>query len=120
MRPELLPILRAWWLASPFGKRDTDAVFPSTDGLPIKHDNRMGAILDAATKRAKLPRLRVHDLRHQYATASLKAGNSIYAVSKALGHSSTAVTDSVYGHISPEDLAAAAERISYAAPPARS
>jgi integrase len=51
---------------------------------------------------ADLPRMRFHDLRHAYATLSLAAGVPLRVVQEALGHTSIALTASVYGHVVPE------------------
>ena len=46
-----------------------------------------------------LPERRFHDLRHTYATESIRLGVPIKTVSEALGHYSTAFTMDVYGHV---------------------
>ena len=48
-----------------------------------------------------LPRIRLHDLRHSYATAALAAGVSPKIVSERLGHASVAFTLSQYTHLLP-------------------
>jgi integrase len=62
-----------------------------------------------AADRLGLP-VRLHDLRHAFATLALGAGVPLKTVSAALGHSSIAITADVYAHITPElrDEAAAA------------
>lgn len=47
--------------------------------------------------------VRLHDLRHSYANASLKMGATIYAVSGALGHSNIATTANYYVHTKAQD-----------------
>lgn len=46
----------------------------------------------------KLPRIRLHDLRHTSATLLLANGTDIETVSKRLGHSRASITLDVYGH----------------------
>lgn len=58
-------------------------------------------------KVAPLPHVRFHDLRHTHASRLLAAGIPMMEVSRRLGHSSTAVTDRVYGHLDP----ASADRV---------
>jgi integrase len=56
--------------------------------------------------------VRLHDLRHGFACALLKAGVNVKVVSEALGHASTAFTMDVYAHVLPtmgEQVAAAIE-----------
>ena len=46
----------------------------------------------------RLPRTRVHDLRHLHASVLLAAGQPVPLVAARLGHASPAVTMSVYAH----------------------
>jgi integrase len=46
-------------------------------------------------------RLRLHDLRHAYASRLIAAGVNPLTISRMLGHSSFAFTASVYGHLRP-------------------
>jgi site-specific recombinase XerD len=65
---------------------------------------------DAARKRAGLPELRVHDLRHSFASFLVNAGRSLYEVQELLGHADIRTT-SRYAHLSRERLFAAVEAI---------
>jgi integrase len=60
-------------------------------------------------KRAKLPAIRLHELRHSHATLALQAGVAPKVVSDRLGHASTAFTMDVYSDALPavEQTAAA-------------
>lgn len=53
--------------------------------------------------KAGLPHLRLHDLRHQFASFLVNAGHTIYEVQKILGHSDTKVTER-YAHLSQKTL----------------
>lgn len=82
---------------------------PNDDGLvfhvagkPIGR-NRFGDLWRATAKRAGLPGVRFHDLRHHYASVLLSAGASIKAVQVNLGHASAKVTLDTYGHFMPDD-----------------
>jgi integrase len=44
---------------------------------------------------------RGHDVRHSYATASLRAGVPVKVVSERLGHSSVSFTQDTYMHVIP-------------------
>jgi len=46
----------------------------------------------------RLPRIRLHDVRHTYATVSLDAGVNPKIVSERIGHASLAFTLQVYTH----------------------
>jgi hypothetical protein len=50
---------------------------------------------------AGLPPIRLHDVRHSYATAAPRAGVPVKVVSERLGHSSVAFTQQVYMHVIP-------------------
>lgn len=65
---------------------------------------------DTARKAAGLPDLRVHDLRHSFASFLVNAGRSIYEVQELLGHSDIRTT-SRYAHLSRERLFDAVEVI---------
>jgi integrase len=53
-------------------------------------------------KKASLPDVRFHDLRHSVATILLAAKIDLKVVSELLGHSSVAVTADIYAHVLPE------------------
>ena len=60
---------------------------------------------------AGLPKLRLHDLRHQYASMLVNAGRSLYEVQQILGHSDPKVTER-YAHLTPSTLQQAANSVS--------
>ena len=64
---------------------------------------RLGAI----RKRVGLPEVRIHDLRHSFASFLVNKGRSLYEVQKLLGHSNAKTTQR-YAHLSPGALIEAA------------
>jgi len=62
---------------------------------------------------AGLPHLRIHDLRHMYASFLVNAGCTLYEVQQILGHSDPKVTQR-YAHLSSEALQKAANCASIA------
>jgi integrase len=66
----------------------------------------------AANVEHLLPRIRLHDLRHTWATLALEAGVPVKIVSERLGHATSAITNDTYSHVSPTMQADAAERVS--------
>ena len=58
-----------------------------------------------------LPDSRVHDLRHSYAVAAIRAGDDIKTVQGNLGHHTASFTLDVYGHVTEEMKQASAERM---------
>jgi integrase len=61
--------------------------------------------------KTKLPRIRLHDLRHTHATLALQEGVHPKVVSEPLGHSSVSFTMDVYSHAIPAMQAEAAETV---------
>jgi integrase len=53
------------------------------------------------TRAAGLPRIRLHDVRHSYATAALAAGVPPKVISQRLGHATIAITMDTYSHVIP-------------------
>jgi integrase len=49
----------------------------------------------------RLP-MRFHDLRHSFASMLIAKGVPLKVVSRAMGHSSVAITEKVYAHLDPE------------------
>ncbi len=60
---------------------------------------------------AGVPFLRIHDLRHMYASFMVNAGRSLYEVQQVLGHSSPQITQR-YAHLTTDTLQAAAQSAS--------
>lgn len=61
-----------------------------------------------AVRRAKIGHCRIHDLRHSFASNLVNAGQSLFVVSRALGHSTTQMSER-YAHIANDTLLAAAD-----------
>ena len=57
----------------------------------------------APEKDAGFPKLRLHDLRHQFASLLVNHGRTLYEVKEILGHSSQSVTER-YAHLSKDTL----------------
>ena len=82
------------------GYQDSGLVFTREDGAPI-HPQSLSWSFRHRVKRAGLPLIRFHDLRHTYATLALSAGVHPKIVSERLGHSSIAITLDTYSHVIP-------------------
>jgi integrase len=61
-------------------------------------------------RRAPVPVIRFHDLRHTHATLLLGEGIPVTVVSGRLGHARTSMTLDVYGHVLPAMDTQAADR----------
>jgi site-specific recombinase XerD len=58
---------------------------------------------DTARRNANLSDVRVHDLRHSYASFLVNAGRSLYEVQRLLGHTQSKTTQR-YAHLSHDTL----------------
>jgi integrase len=88
-----------------------DIIFPSIaggymDGGNLREDHFMKII-----EKAKVPKIRFHDLRHCCASLLLAAGVDTKIVSERLGHASPGFTAKVYQHLLPGAQKYAAEKL---------
>ena len=65
---------------------------------------------DAARQRAGLGYVRIHDLRHSFASFLVNAGRSLYEVQEILGHADSRTTTR-YAHLSRDRLQEAVESV---------
>ena len=65
-------------------------------------------MLHRVLKRAGLPKVRFHDLRHTFATLALQNGVDVKAVQEVLGHEHLNTTE-IYTHIDNDALRVAAK-----------
>lgn len=63
------------------------------------------------TRKIKLPRMRIHDLRHSCATMLLSKGVHPRVVMEILGHSKIALTMNTYSHVMPSIQEEAASKM---------
>jgi len=78
-----------------------DLVFTSPTGAPIDGRILIRSWFRPLLKKAGLPPIRIHDLRHSYASIALALGVHPKVVQEALGHSTIAVTLDLYSHVVP-------------------
>jgi integrase len=81
------------------GVKDSEYIFPSTTGTPTNSSNLMYRSLKPTLKRAGLPQIRFHDLRHTCATIRFMKGQHPKRVQELLGHASIAMTMDIYSHV---------------------
>ena len=77
---------------------NSEWVFLSPTGGPMSPDSVLH-MLHRILKRAGLPKVRFHDLRHTFATLALQNGVDIKTVSGMLGHFSAGFTLDTYAHV---------------------
>lgn len=96
--------------------QDTGFVFTTGIGTPLEPRNLERAFTEILVA-AKLPRVRIHDLRHTAATLLLAQGVHPRVVMELLGHSQIAVTMNTYSHLVPALRKEAAEAMEAALTP---
>lgn len=92
------------------GYVDYGLVFARPDGRP-QHPEHFSNAFERRLARYRLPRIRLHDLRHTWATLALQAGVDVKIVSERLGHASAKITWDIYQHVTPTMQADAAETV---------
>jgi integrase len=95
------------FVAAGAGRPNGETLVFERDGLPW-NPNTFGLMFALIVREAKLPKVRLHDLRHSFASLLLAGGADLKTVSTALGHSTIAVTADTYVHVSPAMLQDAA------------
>jgi integrase len=101
--PSLVKTLAKHKLASERSAPE-DFVFATSAGTPLSRDNVRSRVFRPAVDRALLdspgtPRLRMHDLRHTFASMLIASGASPAFVAAQMGHGSPAVTLGIYTHL---------------------
>jgi integrase len=91
------------------GRSMPEYVFPNTKGM-LMDKLPITSAFRSCLKAAKLRTVKLHSLRHSFASALLAAGASLAYVRDQLGHSDVKVTD-IYVHASPEDERKALARL---------
>jgi integrase len=116
---DVLTTLKSLLIVGQWGKELTPQSFSEVQDRFIFMNTRTGNAYisffyswDAARIRAGLPDLRVHDLRHSFASFLVNAGRSLYEVQELLGHADIRTT-SRYAHLSRERLIAAVEVVPF-------
>ena len=89
---------------------DSGYLCTKENGEPY-HPEVVSRYFRQAVKRAMLPMIRPHDLRHTHATLALQAGIHPKVVSERLGHANISITLDTYSHAIPALQEEAAERI---------
>lgn len=97
--PQVVADELAAYLAG-LGRRE-GLVFTDDAGRPVLLNTAQRAWRTSATA-AGQSGLRLHDLRHAYASALIHAGESVKTVQHRMGHASAMVTLDIYGHLWPD------------------
>jgi len=73
-------------------------VFPTRNGTHWLHGN-INRNLKAVAKRAQVPKIRAHDLRHSFVSMCIAKGMDIVRLSRLIGHGNPAFTLQRYAHL---------------------
>lgn len=80
--------------------KSAEWVFPGADGRSQRNCIKRQHLL--ARRKADLPNLTLHHLRHTFASLAIQQGFDVGAVSKLLGHNSLRITMEIYHHLNPD------------------
>ncbi|MBF0169411.1 MAG: site-specific integrase, partial [Alphaproteobacteria bacterium] len=89
------------------GLRSSDVVFPGQDGKPLVDIKRTWSTV---SKAAGIEGMRLHDLRHTYASILASSGLSLPIIGALLGHTQPQTT-ARYSHLMDDPLRAATEKV---------
>jgi integrase len=94
------------------GWRDTPLwVFCNSKGLPLDYHNVRERVFYKMLAKAGLRKVRIHDLRHTFASLLIHNGESLAYVKDQLGHHSIQITVETYGHLVPGGNRHAVDRL---------
>lgn len=98
----ILGAWRMWQQAerAAVGLEDHGWNFAGTEGKPV-HPHALSQAFERIARRAGVPVIRLHDLRHTHGTLLIKAGVPVKVVSERLGHATPAFTIDTYQHVLP-------------------
>ncbi|HEU5378141.1 MAG TPA: site-specific integrase, partial [Ktedonobacteraceae bacterium] len=91
--------------------QDHDYVFCKSDGTHLNPGHDVLVQLKILLKKAGLPNVRFHDLRHSVATFLLSMGVHPKVVQDILGHTEISMTLDTYSHVSPTMQREAMEKL---------
>ncbi|OPY81695.1 MAG: putative prophage phiRv2 integrase [Syntrophus sp. PtaU1.Bin005] len=109
LAPMMVLELKKWKLAS--GGHEDELVFQTVTGNPIEAGKLITRYFKPSLKRAGLPSIRFHDLRHTYASLLLSQGENIKYISAQLGHANPTTTLNIYAHLMKTENQAAVCRL---------
>jgi integrase len=92
-------------------RQDGDTLVAAREDGKPKQPDSLTHEFTYLVRRADVPRVRFHDLRHSHATQLLAAGVHPKIVQERLGHSTIAITLDLYSHVSDTMQASAAQAL---------
>lgn len=98
-------------LREAYGKRESDLVF-HLQGKILDKSNLRNRHFDKDIKEAGVSKIRIHDMRHTFASHYVMNGGNVYALQAILGHSDIKMTQR-YAHLSKSYLTRDANIVSF-------
>ena len=92
------------------GLGETPEVIFHRDGGHMEQ-NFIRRVFKRILQKAGLREIRIHDMRHTYASLLLSDGASLVYVKEQMGHSSIQMTVDIYGHLIPSSNRASVNRL---------
>ena len=99
-----------WRLMAGQAWTQSDYVFTDEIGQTLVH-GVVSKTFKRIIKEVGFPETRFHDLRHSYATAALRSGDSVKDVQENLGHHDASFTMNQYMHVTEEMKKESASRM---------
>ena len=91
-------------------RQDRSSQFVSVkDGQPLR-DSQLDQVWRQVRKRCQMPRLRIHDLRHSFASTAIGNGLGLRTIGGLLGHRDLSST-AAYAHLQEDALKASVARV---------
>jgi integrase len=88
-----------------------DFIFVNEVGKIVDGDHLRRRVFSQALGKAELRRIRIHDLRHTFASWLIQNGESLAYVKDQMGHHSIQITVDTYGHLVPGANRQAVDRL---------
>lgn len=103
--PTTIDVLRGWRAMqtaeyAAVGVDDPHLMFATATGQPV-HPHAISQTFTRIARRAGVPVIRLHDLRHTHGTLLIAAGVPVKVVSERLGHANPTFTIETYQHVLP-------------------
>ncbi len=109
LSPRLAAVLMDRKLDAPWN--DHDLVFTTPEGGMVDPDNLRHRVFEPTLRIAGFRKMRIHDLRHTFASLLINQGENLKYVQMQLGHASITTTVDRYGHLMPDAHKGASQRL---------
>jgi integrase len=112
LNPSTLEVLREYRASLPAFRRAKGALAFSREDGGAQNPRRICKIHHKVCERAGVPKIRFHDLRHQYASLFSMRGGNPKVLQKLMGHSTLAMTER-YAHMADDFVLSHAKMVEF-------